>query len=400
MLVSGSKRQAASEPSTFRYVDARKIYNLKLQHVALILILVALVFYWVESKTGSPSQDDDFWSSLIEEIPFHSLADAILTIAVVALAFEYFVRQEAQTQLTELVRQEAQRERSALINEIASIVLSKPETLLSSLSKAKLHQVINSGLAITLGDKQLANELYDGLLRTIGEFKERWIETHHTVTLTRVDDNESKSVQSAYYQAYVTLRYQTILKRKAFEFRCISSKQVYDDAIWDGLDIFYLWLMYPSEAFPRPSRACFDVTGMSVNGIPLSIDMFENLEFTSHSLCFTCHSPRLASLQGKLVTIEARFKVKVPKNRHQVNLWVPFPSRGMFVEVDYGDTDIARMVVCDMFVSRQRPDIRLLPTPERPRRIEVEVDEWVFPRGGSVFVWQLNGETYVNNSAP
>jgi hypothetical protein len=58
----------------------------------------------------------------------------------------------------------------------------------------------------------------------------------------------------------------------------------------------------------------------------------------------------------------------------------------------YADTDIRYVNVLDFFVSRNKPAIAYIPSKQKPHRIEVEVNEWVFPRGGVVFAWVLRSE--------
>ena len=62
------------------------------------------------------------------------------------------------------------------------------------------------------------------------------------------------------------------------------------------------------------------------------------------------------------------------------------------MELDFAKTDIHYMNVLDFFVSTEPPTIRYVPSRERPHRIEVELSEWGFPKGGVAFVWVLKRE--------
>jgi hypothetical protein len=49
--------------------------------------------------------------------------------------------------------------------------------------------------------------------------------------------------------------------------------------------------------------------------------------------------------------------------------------------------------ILDFFASTRFPKIAYTPSFEMPHKIEVEVNDWIFPKGGVVFVWMLKQET-------
>ena len=69
-----------------------------------------------------------------------------------------------------------------------------------------------------------------------------------------------------------------------------------------------------------------------------------------------------------------------------------YPTNGVSMEIDFAETEIVYMNVLDFFVSKEDPIIRYSPSLQSPHKIEVEVNEWVFPKGGVVFVWVLRPE--------
>jgi hypothetical protein len=50
--------------------------------------------------------------------------------------------------------------------------------------------------------------------------------------------------------------------------------------------------------------------------------------------------------------------------------------------------------VLDFFASKRKPNVRYIPTRQDCQKIGVEVNDWVFPKGGVVFVWVLRAEKH------
>ena len=67
---------------------------------------------------------------------------------------------------------------------------------------------------------------------------------------------------------------------------------------------------------------------------------------------------------------------------------VPCQTKAVKVEFEYGGTDIIYVNIEDLFVSKAASSIRS----STPQSIEIDVDDWVFPKGGVVFVWVLESE--------
>jgi hypothetical protein len=250
--------------------------------------------------------------------------------------------------------------------------------------------VISSALSITLKDADLAAEVDERLLKTIARYNERWANAHFTVTLTRIQDHPSTHVRERYFEAHVGLRLEMALRRAEFPIWCISSKKEYDDLLWSEQDHFYAWLQPPTREFPIVSESSFEVDSIAVNGQRLGIYTTKNVD--DRRMVTVCRDEFLDGLMGQFVIVETTFRVKLPKRAHFINLSVPVPCRGVVMTLHYADTDVRRVEVVDMFVSSMRPEIRELPASGNPRAVEVQLQEWAFPKGGVVFSWHLEQE--------
>lgn len=62
------------------------------------------------------------------------------------------------------------------------------------------------------------------------------------------------------------------------------------------------------------------------------------------------------------------------------------------MEIDVTRTDIAVLSVRDFFFSDKQPIIRYTPSATNAKKVTVEIDDWVFPKGGVDFVWVIESE--------
>lgn len=76
-----------------------------------------------------------------------------------------------------------------------------------------------------------------------------------------------------------------------------------------------------------------------------------------------------------------------PVHGHLLQLRVDQPTRGLTIELDYGDSSLTSMTVVDFIASSRRTRISQTPLGLPGKAVVVEFDGWVFPRSGVAFVW-------------
>jgi hypothetical protein len=82
-----------------------------------------------------------------------SVADTLLTTAIVVLVFEWFLRVENERRLSRIVGNTVREE----LGPLAESLFSQPETVLEPLNNKARDNVIRAALALELGDKELAD---------------------------------------------------------------------------------------------------------------------------------------------------------------------------------------------------------------------------------------------------
>jgi hypothetical protein len=370
-----------SNAGSVLYRALRTIYALKVGQMLLILIVLTITFY-VADLFSSKS------TTWISWVPFKALADACFTAVIIGFTYEWLVRKESEGALAEIFVNKLNEHRKAIIDAIPTALLTDKSIIRQTFSKEKIEDVIRTTLQVRLGDI-LGDQLFYGFLRKTVAYEELWENYRFKATLELLTDSKnSLPVRQKYYQAYVDVRYETILKRTSFRFVCVPNVEEYNQLLRDA-SYQVRWIFPPGKDLPEINEMVFGVSKMNVDGVNLSIRK-ENR--SDGRFVLICENPDLESKLNAAVTISYRYAVKIKKRGHLLTSFVPYPTKGVTIELDFAKTDIHVVNVFDYFVSNQNPIIRYMPSEHNPHRIEVELNEWVFPKGGVVFVWVLKPE--------
>ena len=86
------------------------------------------------------------------------------------------------------------------------------------------------------------------------------------------------------------------------------------------------------------------------------------------------------------------YRTLVRQHGHLVYLDIAKPTRGLTVELDYADVDVATVTALDFIASAEQPHTLRSPKSVPGRSVTVQFDGWVFPKSGVAFVWMLEDE--------
>jgi hypothetical protein len=190
-----------------------------------------------------------------------------------------------------------------------------------------------------------------------------------------------------YYEGYIDISYETTLLKDTFRFTSVTTMEEYEELLKDPTWEMR-WVAEPTKDYSP--EVAFQVDYVYVNGLKLHI----RKESAGGKQVIIADHLGLQAMQGKSATIHYRYMVKIKKRGHLLMIHVPCPTHNVAVELDYAHTDIDFVNVLDFFASRQKSNVRYIPTRQNCQKIGVEVHDWVFPKGGVVFVWVLRAEKH------
>jgi len=366
----------------------QRLANLKLGWLLTILAVIAVVAYvgdfFLSRKTGEVYH---FFGGLCSII-----ADGAFSTAVIGFAYEWLVRREASETLELMFDRGLSKQGEATVNAMVreiplALLLDKRVQQSVMFSPGKVEEIIRGALRAKLGDEQMSGSIYDGLLQKTFSYTERFVDLRVEVTLSNVGPEEPEDVRRDFFDVVVSLRYRTKLVGRRFIFARALDADQFNIRLRDE-DYIFTWRVEESPGLPKDSRRALDVYRFTINGreLPKEARVTDDGAFE-----IACEDPSLDSLIGDEVSIHYAVKTKLRRYDHVFFYTAVRPTKGVTVIFNYARTDIKSVLTYDFFVSGEKPVIYTLP-PERPHTTVVEMDEWVFPKGGVAFVWRLEDE--------
>ncbi|MFD6516378.1 hypothetical protein [Rhodococcus sp. NPDC060176] len=145
--------------------------------------------------------------------------------------------------------------------------------------------------------------------------------------------------------------------------------------------------MTPRPGFDASSRDAFELVAFSIGGKARKIRRSGRRSGQIYSAAIGDDVVR----DARPVRIRHAYRAIVDPANHRLFLAIAQPARNVSLEVDYSNTDIARMSVSDLVPSRRRPYVSQLPA-GTGRELTIEVPGWVQAGVGFTFVWTLDSE--------
>lgn len=91
------------------------------------------------------------------------------------------------------------------------------------------------------------------------------------------------------------------------------------------------------------------------------------------------------------MTLAFTYRLMPPAPNRWSHVDVEQPNRGLGVELDCSDTDIAQVSVLDFIASSQKSIVTMTPTTVPGKTVGLEFDGWLMPKSGVAFVWTMAG---------
>ena len=135
----------------------------------------------------------------------------------------------------------------------------------------------------------------------------------------------------------------------------------------------------------RLPRDAFELVQCAVNGTDRPIRRTQR----KGSQLYTATIPETTYEE---VTISCTYRVLVQRHGHLLYLDIPRPTKGLQVQLWYGDCGIRRVNTLDFIASAQEPRILRSPASVPTPSVDVGFDGWIFPKSGVAFVWVLESE--------
>jgi hypothetical protein len=357
----------------------QRLYRTKLTLLATLFTFAGVVLLVIAREAEGATS----WRWLAD-LPTADIGSALFTTGLIAIAFTYLDERDseirANQRLRKVLRQEAPAIRDAVIDGFAFA----PDTLTKVAAPEVLDKVVENCLAIQLGDKSLAKDLYVDLREQVLRTAERHFDVHASVTLTPW---EHATATKDMFVATIRWDYRTRLSTSTLRYSCVSNSEEYRQLLRDPTSAG-VWFFRPTGGLDAGSPDAFQLVQFTIDGRPQTV---RHTKRTTGQV-FAVNLDAEATDAKAEVQLSCTYRVLVRKHGHLLYVDFAKPSKGVKVDLWYGDAGIRYVNVLDFIAGAQAARVQRSPASVPTPNVSIDYAGWVFPRSGVAFVWVLESE--------
>jgi hypothetical protein len=357
-----------------------QLYKTKLQLLAVLStvggIALLLLARWADSATATIP-----W---LTSLPLSDLGSALFTTGLLAIAFEYLDRKDGDERANQRLRQVLREEAPAIRDAVVDGFAFNADALKNVASPQLLDRIVSNALALRLGDPALAADAYTDLRDQVIRAPERWRDVKASVALSPWTDGPATGAGSMFV-ATIRWEYRVRPATPTVRFACVADRDEYRELLRDPTTVSVWYFGHPT-GIEAASRDAFELVQCAVNGTDRPIRRTQR----KGSQLYTATIPE--TTDDEEITISCTYRVLVQRHGHLLYLDIPRPTKGLQVQLWYGDCGIRRVNTLDFIASAQEPRILRSPASVPTPSVEIGFDGWIFPKSGVAFVWVLEEE--------
>ncbi|MEV0710413.1 hypothetical protein [Nocardia aurea] len=351
----------------------------------LVFVFVGIAF--ITAGQAIPTVRELGW---LNALPWSELGGILFGAGLFSLWLDaYFERERGEAdeqRLRRLLVEQAPAMKEAVIKGFAF----ENEDLRRVATPELLDNIIGNSLSMRLGDEEFARELYADIRDQAVQSVERWYDAKISVRLSMPSGSVEGTPQpSSPGGRVITVRqeYTTVPAGQVRRFTSVSDIEDYRELTQDPASTF-VWYYNPTSGIDASSKDAFELVQFTVDGEERPIRRSSRKGAQTYSVNLATseedpHCPR---------TIAFTYRLQPAPHSRWIQLYVDQPTRGVDIELDYSDTDIAYVNMIDFITSSQKSISSKTPDTVPDRRVGLRFDGWVMPHGGVAFVWIPNGD--------
>lgn len=344
----------------------QRLYETKLTLLAFLFtsLGLGLLFFghWIKSEPH--------WQ-LIANWPILDIGTGLFTTGLLSVALQYFDAQDSEDRATarlqKVLASAAPAIRDAVINSFAF----DPNDLARVATPETLDKIVTNGLALRLGDTDFASEIYADVRNQAISSPERLHDARIAIRFTQPAEAERGRLPGL---LVTTVRWEFLIRPvyATRRFVTVSNLEEFREADADEVATS-VWLLPTGKDIDAGERSFFELVDFTVDGKPRPIRRTSK----QGSQIYTVAMPKEAIEANEPVRVAYTYRTVTAVDRHVLRLRVDQPTRGLSIEFDYSDTDIAGVDVLDFITSSERAMITETPASLPERQVTVAFDGWV-----------------------
>jgi len=359
---------------------ASRIFRLKTILGSLIVAILG-----VATLVLATFVDQHVTDGLLHALPLSELGTSLLIAGIFGIGWDYYqshdreVRDDAR--LRRLLKETAPDFRDAVVKGFSV----ESDDLKRVATPELLDGIATNVLALRLGDRQFAEEIYADVRDQAIRAPERWYDVDVSIRLSSMDERGTKGAPR--FSVTIQWEYTVTPTHPVQRFACVSDRDEFHELVSD-VPATSTWFMTPRPGFDATKREAFELLELSVNGEPRAVRRTVHKSGQIYSATIGDDVVK----EAKPVRVRHIYKTITPKSGHRLFVEVSQPTRGLSLEFDYSDTDISHLSVSDLVTSSHKTQISRMPKQVNARVLSVDLPGWLLPKAGFTYVWTLAGE--------
>ena len=288
--------------------DQLRVYKLKTMILSLIgsIIGVALL---VLSKYVSP---DSFWSS----IPIAELGSTIFITSTLVVVWDYLDGRDRERRDDERVRRILKESAPDFRDAVVQGFAVNADDLARVATPELLDGIAKNVLALRLGDRQFAEEIYTDVRDQAIRAAERWTNVDVSVRLSSIDERSAKG--APLFDLLIEWEYTTVPSHAVRKFTCVSDTNEFYDLVSE-VPATSAWFMPPHTGVDAAARSSYELVAFAVDGEELPIR--RSTRKTGQT--YTVHMADDVIASGKPVRIRTVYRALGSRTAHRLFLQDP-----------------------------------------------------------------------------
>ena len=357
-----------------------RIYRLKTTLGSLVVAIAGVTILLLATYV-----DQHVTDGLFHALPLRELGTSLLIAGIFGIGWDYYqshdreVRDDAR--LRRLLKETAPDFRDAVVQGFSV----ESDDLKRVATPELLDGIATNALALRLGDRQFAEEIYADVRDQAIRAPERWYDVDVSIRLSSMDERGTSGAPR--FSVTIQWEYTVTPTHPVQRFACVSDRDEFHELVSD-VPATSTWFMTPRPGFDATKREAFELLEFSVNGEPRTIRR------TVHKSGQIYSATIGDDLVKEALPVRVRhiYKTITPKSGHRLFVEVSQPTRGLSLEFDYSNTEISHLSVSDLVTSSHKTQISRMPEQVNARVLSVDLPGWLLPKAGFTYVWTLADE--------
>ncbi|MGW3993933.1 hypothetical protein ACWEF6_10640 [Amycolatopsis sp. NPDC004772] len=357
-----------------------QFYKTKLRLAGLVTALLGIALIVVSHRVGAIPV-----LSWLVGWPTSEVGSVLLSAGVIAVIFEYYNREASAERMKALLRDAIRKEAPAIRDTVLHSFAFEPETMRNIASDETLDRIATNAIGLRLDDQALAGDVYADLREQVIRSPERWRDVDVSASLSPWTTGPSTG-EGSMFVATIRWEYHVRPASPTMRFACVSDQAEYRELLRDPT-VAGQWYIGKTSPVDPASTEAFELVQFSIDGKQRPIRRAERLGAQVYTVALG-----KAATSGDEVMVSYTYRVLIQRHGHLLFLDLPRPTKGVHLQLDYGQVDVRQVNVVDYFASPDVSRVERSPKTAPARTIDVGFEGWVFPRAGVAFVWVLDGE--------